>query len=156
MKKILISAILLAMVIGSCDGQKKENLIACNANDTINHPQTNIKVNREYDKNGNLIRYDSTYSYSYSNVSGSPANIDSLLNQFGFQMGDSGFFFQNPFDQDFFSTDSLFWQDPFMNPGYFGNSIQEQMEMMEQMIRRMDSISQPGTKPQFNSQRKNL
>ena len=156
MKKILISAILLALVVGSCDGQKKGNLIAFNGNDTINHPQTNIKVNREYDKNGNLIRYDSTYSYSYSNISGNPANIDSLLNQFGFQMGDSGFFFQNPFHHDFFSTDSLFWQDPFMNPGNFDNSIQEQMEMMEQMIRRMDSINQPIIKPQFNSQSKSL
>jgi len=39
--------------------------------DTIqkNLPKKNIDVNREYDKDGNLIRYDSTYVYSWSSDS---------------------------------------------------------------------------------------
>ena len=31
-----------------------------------NTPKEEIKVNREYDKNGNLIKFDSLYSYSWS------------------------------------------------------------------------------------------
>lgn len=31
-----------------------------------NQPQVNYKVNKQYDENGNLVGYDSTFTYSYS------------------------------------------------------------------------------------------
>ena len=43
-------------------------------------PKANIKVNKEYDKNGNLIRYDSTYTYVFT---GTDSLIkDSFLKEF--------------------------------------------------------------------------
>jgi len=52
----------LLMVLGSCTYAQKEQ-----KNKVIN-PKVDIKVNKEYDKNGNLIKYDSTYSIFWSNV----------------------------------------------------------------------------------------
>jgi hypothetical protein len=34
-------------------------------NDSLNKPNVNVKVNKEFDEKGNLTRYDSSYSYSY-------------------------------------------------------------------------------------------
>ena len=33
---------------------------------TVTNPKVDIKVNKEYDKNGNIIRYDSSYTYIYT------------------------------------------------------------------------------------------
>ena len=42
------------------------NTIAQNESKKNNSPKKDIKVNREYDEKGNLIRFDSVYSYSWS------------------------------------------------------------------------------------------
>ena len=64
--------------------------------DTIknNSPNESWNVNKKYDKNGNIIQYDSSYSYSYSST-GEYLNIDSLITNFGINN-----FFSNPFDLD--------------------------------------------------------
>ena len=57
MKRIAYVAIALSVTLYSCNGQEgktKESKVASNI------PQTNIKVDKQYDKNGNLIKYDST------------------------------------------------------------------------------------------------
>ena len=48
--------------------------------DTIknNSPNESWNVNKKYDKDGNIIQYDSSYSYSYSST-GEYLNIDSLI-----------------------------------------------------------------------------
>lgn len=43
------------------------NSLAQQPNQKSNSPKENSTVNREYDENGNLIRFDSTYTYSWSN-----------------------------------------------------------------------------------------
>ncbi|MFA9388914.1 MAG: hypothetical protein ACERKD_03855 [Prolixibacteraceae bacterium] len=64
-------------------------------------PDSQIKVNKEYDEQGNLIRYDSTSVSSWSSDSTySFMNVDSLENQLGF-------FFNDGFDQ-FFNDSSFF------------------------------------------------
>lgn len=72
-----------------------------------NSPKEDIKVNREYDEKGNLIKFDSTYSYSFSS--------DTTLKDFNFKD------FPDPFGMSFnFFNDSDFNQsffkdfDPFM------------------------------------------
>ena len=64
--------------------------------DTIknNSPNESWNVNKKYDKDGNIIQYDSSYSYSYSST-GEYLNIDSLITNFGINN-----FFSNPFDLD--------------------------------------------------------
>ncbi len=52
--------------------------------DSVKHenPKIQIKVNRKYDDKGNVIGYDSTYSYSYTYSNGQirDIDVDSLLN----------------------------------------------------------------------------
>jgi len=106
-------------------------------------PDVNIKVTTEYDESGNVIRYDSTYSYSYSG--NNLSMFDSIYRNFypDFQMNSMNFsshrfmnepFFSDPnfpfgsnlFFQDFFESDSMLLQfiDPFgeFNKGQENNS----------------------------------
>ena len=85
-----------------------------------NVPKSNITVNKEYDENGNLISYDSTYSWSYSNVQNDTILNDTAIygNREFFDHRD--FFPDVPFfDEDFFNHrflgDSLFYDRSFMD-----------------------------------------
>jgi hypothetical protein len=133
MKIILTVLILFVSYAGFSQSQNNKN-----------NPKKDIKVNRKYDKNGNLIRYDSTYVYTWSSDS---------LHQF---MPDSTFFNsdkiramqkqlmesmkhfhkndsvqKSPFDDPFFSDD--FFQHDFM-PKDFGNDqfFEDIFRMMKQ------------------------
>ena len=68
MKKLLLFALAIVIMLLSCDGQSKREIKNQQENST--QPQTEIKVNKEYDKDGNLVKYDSSYSYFYSNIEG--------------------------------------------------------------------------------------
>jgi hypothetical protein len=50
------------LVFFNCQGQETQQK---NKESAIK-PDENIQVNKEYDDQGNLTRYDSIYSYSYS------------------------------------------------------------------------------------------
>jgi len=58
MKKHLFIIILTICAINYTKAQNQEK--------SNNAPNEEIKVNREYDENGNLIKFDSLYSYSWS------------------------------------------------------------------------------------------
>ena len=79
MKRIGFITIACMLCFSSCNGQsgkeKKETA-------DKNAPKTDIKVNKEYDKDGNLIRYDSTYSSYYSNILNDTILGDSIFNNF--------------------------------------------------------------------------
>jgi len=64
---IAIACLAVVFQISSCQGQDEKQ--KGKEKPAVN-PQTNISVNKEYDESGNLIRYDSTYSYYYSNIEG--------------------------------------------------------------------------------------
>lgn len=74
-------------------------------------PKEDIRVNREYDENGNLIKYDSIYSYSWSGDSTllnaiSPENFPKIFDEHFEIFPDSlfsGKSFFDGFDQSFFS-----------------------------------------------------
>ena len=63
----LIFAILYFTLLTSCSAQEN-NKLNNTADSLANKPQTKIIVNKEYDEYGNLIKFDSTYSYFYSNI----------------------------------------------------------------------------------------
>ena len=64
MRQLITISLALSITLLSCNGQTK----ATEKQKADNLPQTNIKVNKEYDKNGKIIKYDSTYSSYYSNI----------------------------------------------------------------------------------------
>ena len=91
-------------------------------------PDVRTEVHKELDEQGNVIRYDSTYSWSYSGTdstwAGVMPDIDSMMQQLG-----ASFDF-NPWEQDFFSQDAF--ASPFSSDStggfqedFFFNSFQD-------------------------------
>ncbi|MBL7969251.1 MAG: hypothetical protein JNK09_19770 [Prolixibacteraceae bacterium] len=69
-------------------------------------PKEDIKVTREYDEQGNLIRFDSTYTYNWSSDttllnSMVPPDLDQIFKDHFSFFGDTNFF--EDFDQQFLS-----------------------------------------------------
>jgi len=86
---ILFSLLSFGLIVSSLaqKSDKKQNL-----------PLENSKVTREYDEKGNLIRFDSVYSYSYSSDSTLVKNI-----------------MPNGFPDFSFFSDSIFKGNPFLD-----------------------------------------
>lgn len=140
MKKVLI--LLLVLNIAGCNSQGKESKQTTNdkKDTTLVKPKETWDVKKEYDEFGNLIKYDSIYSWSYSNVKGDSlkVNLDSIMDSF------RGYFDKNtPFkwrdDFSFFpENDSLFMRDFFKEDYFYENWINQHSEL-DKMIKRMDS-----------------
>jgi len=145
MKRIGIIAIACMLCFSSCNGQsgkeKKETA-------DKNAPKTDIKVNKEYDENGNLIRYDSTYSYYYSNILNDSLLGDSIFNDFKSQFNQRYFFSQKPFFNDFFFQDSLLKYDFYKND-FFSKRFNNNMQQMDKLFMEMDSIKNYYFQKQF-------
>ena len=80
-------------------------------------PDVKIKVNKEFDDKGNVTRYDSTYSYSWSSNGQFSTNIDSLFMGFNhsFRVGGEFDSMLNNFGFDWpFGENDMFTQ-PFAN-----------------------------------------
>lgn len=109
--------------------------------DTIHRPKTDIQVNKKFDDKGNLIQYDSTYSYFYSSPNSRFNNInsDSVFKNFNEPFGNN---FNDLFDENMnsiFFNDSLFKYD-FYNKDYFSKRFQLNMRRFENMFKEMDSL----------------
>jgi hypothetical protein len=140
MKKL--ATLLLVLAISGCNSQVKEkNQTEKNENDnTVVKPVEKWDVNKEYDEFGNLIKYDSIYSWSYSNIKGDrlKVNLDSIMDSF------KAYFDKNPNfklrdDFTYFpKNDSLFMSE-FFKDDYFYRNWQTQHAELEKMIKRMDS-----------------
>jgi hypothetical protein len=96
-------------------------------------------VNKEYDKNGNLIRYDSTYSAYYSNILNDSVRGDSIFKNFKSQFNQKYLFSQKPYFNDFFFQDSLLKYDFYKN-AFFSNRFKNNMQQMDKLFLEMDSM----------------
>lgn len=140
--KNLIVLFLIPLFAFACNGQIRntEDKTESISSDSI-QPKTEFKVNKVYDENGNLIRYDSTYFWSYTNSFGDSVylDIDSVMSEFRPFMNKRLPGFYPQFNQDHFLVDSTFYQD-FMNPHYYFDRWNRDLEMMNEMMQRMDSL----------------
>jgi len=141
---MVILAIALSMTIQSCNGQKNEK----DKDLSQNLPQTNIKVNKEYDKNGNIIKYDSTYSAYYSNIKGDTLLRDSIFDNFKTQFNEKYFFSTQPYFNNFFFTDSLLGYD-FYKKDFFYKRFRNNTNYMDKLFHEMDSIKNSFYSQQF-------
>lgn len=136
-----ISIILLALLLSSCDGNTNGQSTESKKNnkDSLQKPQIAIKVNRQYDKKGNMIGFDSTYTSYYSNISGDTTKMDSLMGSFDhyFKKNHSSFF-RNQFDPLFFN-DSTRYPD-FFHDDFFMKRYELNDPYFRSMMHRMDSI----------------
>lgn len=136
MKKYLLFIILLFLTT-SCNAQNKIDRKTEHEN-TI-EPKENIIVNKEYDENGNLIRFDSTYSYFYSNL-----DSNSTLEGNAFKYFQEDFFnsfpnIQKPLLDDMFFEDSLLTYDFYKND-FFSKRFEMNWEKYNDIFKEMDSI----------------
>ncbi len=104
-----------------------------------NKPNETIIVDKKYDENGNLIKYDSAYTYYYSNVKDDTLLMDSLFNHFRFQFNQKFLFSEDPFFKDFFFQDSLL-NYGFYTKDLFLNRFKNNQNTMDKLFFDMDSI----------------
>lgn len=138
MRRIGFLLIAVAIALNSCDAQYKESKKEDNKTPQ-NMPKEDIKVNKEYDEAGNLIRFDSTYTYYYSNIDSNAILGDSIFNKFKDEFNMHYPFSYKPFFNDFFFQDSLLKYD-FYKEDFFLERFRRNMEQTEKMFQDMDSI----------------
>jgi len=143
-KKYVFSFIILLLVNACSFAQKKDDP------QPKNQPKVHIDVNKEYDENGNIIRYDSTYSWTWSNIDSLNEHLnDSLISQFFSPKSMLSF---SPFDDD--SLLDLF-RFPSFNDNFFdwGFDMDKQMESMlkrhhEMMLHQQELMNRLFKNPQ--------
>jgi hypothetical protein len=150
MKRMVFITIAVFLALTSCNGQtgKKEGNNAVKANE----PKTNIKVKKEYDDHGNIVRYDSTYTYVYSNPesnSVSDSIMENFSKHFSKHFSDENFFSDDPFLNDMFAGDSLLKSD-FGVKNFFSNDFMLNDQSMEKIFQRMDSVRRHFFRGQVN------
>ncbi|MDX1279005.1 hypothetical protein [Oceanihabitans sediminis] len=142
--KIYISLCLISLLSISCNSQNKnlENTEAKYDNQKIiQEPKGSWKVDKEFDENGNLIRYDSIYSWSsqdkYNKLSISQR--DSLIQSFKSKFFTNFLELKNQGFEDIFANDSLvsnyFFNDSFFESN-FGSDFMDINNIKKQLIAR--------------------
>jgi hypothetical protein len=141
MKNAISSLWVLALVCFSCQGQvdKKAKKQDTTPKQVIEKPKVEIKVNKKYDTNGNLISYDSTYTSFYADRKGDKVLLDSLFRDFK-----RSFYKQFPIMKEesfnhLFYNDSLLYND-FFHDDFFRKRMELNQEYMHKMMQQMDSI----------------
>jgi len=147
MMRFMLVAVLLTIGLASCNGQERKKTVMKDQN----KPQTDIKVTRKYDKNGNLVKYDSLYSSYYSNFQNDSIMRDSAVAQFKRYFKGKYKFSEEPFFNDLFFQDSLLKYD-FYRKDFFSNRFKNNMDKMDKLFEQMDSLKNQyfleQTKPQ--------
>ncbi len=88
---MLTFALSCSVLINISDAQEKED----------GKPEINIDVQKKYDEKGNMILYDSTYSYSWSDYA-NDMDLDSVLKRFHHHLELYNYFDDNFFPNSFF------------------------------------------------------
>ncbi|MBU1011398.1 MAG: hypothetical protein KKG99_00210 [Bacteroidetes bacterium] len=122
---ILIPALVFLSANALMAQEKKEN-----------NPKIEIKVNKEKDDKGNVIRFDSTYSYSWHGENMSQELMDSIFNEFKMNGHLKDFFKNDIFGNDFFDHDFLSHRDSILSGFDFGDFFNDDF-----FENRSDSLS---------------
>lgn len=105
-------------------------------------PKSSWKVNKEFDKNGNLIRYDSIYTWSsdgnFDNFNS--LNRDSLLQSFKSKFFTNFSDFQNQgFEDVIFAQDSLFTEQ-FFGKDFFKSDFGKDFMDIDKITQQMSEM----------------
>lgn len=112
--------LVVASMVFSCTGQ---NTSVPPADDK---PDVRISVNKQTDRHGRIIRYDSTYSYTYRSRGGA----DSLMSTLPW-------FHKSMWGRSFpWQRDSLFFRDDLFSPLNLNRQFEWHDKMFEQMLRQ--------------------
>lgn len=127
----------MTLVLWGCSGQEKKKE---ETKEDSTQPKEISKVFKEYDEFGNLIRYDSIYSWSYSNIKGDSitVNLDSIMHSFKNYFEKSSAIKWNQDFSYFPKNDSLFMKD-FFKDDYFFDHWEKQPLDFDEFLKKMDS-----------------
>ncbi|MBL7931612.1 MAG: hypothetical protein JNL60_06915 [Bacteroidia bacterium] len=147
MKTLNVVLVSLLMLMTSCNAQQDEYLKnlpflaeAGEANtDSLNKPDVRFKVNKKYDDRGNIVSYDSVYTYSYRGSNKGRLAMSPPEN-FPFPPGFSSSGFLNFPEMDPFANDTLFRRS--FNDDYFEKQMQKNLEMMKEFMRGFPPVPQ--------------
>lgn len=141
MKTVISVLFATVLVFTSCQGQdrikdRKENVKPQTSSE---RPKVDIKVNKLYDKNGNLISYDSTYTSYYSSRKGDKTLMDSLFKEFKPKFDKQFPLMKDESFNHLFYNDSLLYND-FFHDDFFSKRMELNQQYMRKMMQQMDSI----------------
>ena len=148
MKKVMLF-LFVAILATSCNAQDTENSSKNSSDleiqkDSLQKPKGNWKVNKEVDENGNIIRYDSIYSWSSSgNIKGMES--DSIFNQMQSMMQKRFSMLQSPRLNGFSENDSIikqFFSDDFFKDDFFSNRVPSGFQNMNEIMKQMEAMRQ--------------
>ncbi|WP_138433196.1 hypothetical protein [Winogradskyella algicola] len=148
MKKVMLF-LFVAILATSCNAQDTENSSKNSSDieiqkDSLQRPKGNWKVNKEVDENGNIIRYDSIYSWSSSgNIK--DVESDSIFNQMHTMMQKRFSMLQSPNLNDFAERDSImkqFFSDDFFKDDFFSNRVPPGFQNMDEIMKQMEAMRQ--------------
>jgi hypothetical protein len=105
------------------------------------NPNTKVRVNKQYDEKGNLIRYDSSYVFSYRGE-GHALMADSVLKSLQQPIDDFYSFKPFMFRQDIWPNDSLSLRHFQLFPPFESEEAKSVFEHMQEMMRRFDALRQ--------------
>lgn len=147
MKKYVF-ALLLGFMVAGCQAQndrtkstidlveKKTDSLA------VDKPKISWRVNKKYDEEGNVIGYDSIYSYSYNNLRNlsEEMNLDSIMNSMKFfSQGKLSPFLEDDDLKRFLDKDTLLDGNPFFDD-FFEKQRANNFSGMRELFQQMDSL----------------
>lgn len=145
MRKIAILS-LSAILTLSCNAQenKKEEELPNDHGKKLqssNEPLGTWKVDKEFDENGNLIHYDSIYSWSSADNFNALSSLDrdSILQSMQSEFYRNFSHFSDQGFDDVFSSDSLF-TNKFFDDAFFKSQFGEDFRNIDRMNKRMETM----------------
>ncbi|WP_147676876.1 hypothetical protein [Algibacter pacificus] len=128
----------IALLSLNCSGQNNENKQTEKL--SKEQPKGSWKVDKEFDENGNLIKYDSIYSWSSSkNIAGlSAKERDSMLQSFKSKFFNNYSRFEHQGFENLFSEDSPF-SEHFFNDDFFGSDFGRDFMDLDSITEQMFS-----------------
>ena len=163
--KTIVMALAVVLSLSSCNAQEKEQMDKSLISKTENEkpdPRGTWKVNKTLDENGNLIRYDSTYTYSYGTIDGqeiAEKDMDSALTAFRKYMEEK---MPQSFSRDIMAMPSMndSIRNNFFEKGVFENhweeffpDIQNQLKVMDSLHQQFFQQARPGLFPDVRRER---
>ena len=144
--------------LSACNGQPTSE-VTSESIDTLaerrDTPQVDVRVNKQYDEDGNLIAYDSSYTSVYQGRSGDAAFMDSVFKDFMPGFGMRYPFLNDPGFNSLFFPDTSFHRD-FFHHDFFQKRMEMNQRYMQRMMEQMDSLKnqyflRPAPSPQHRS-----
>jgi hypothetical protein len=141
MKKVFYFLFSILFVCYSCHEQennkaKKETKFP---KQVIEKPNVKVKVNKKYDKDGNLIAFDSTYISYYAGRINDSVVLDSLFKKFKPSFNKQFPIMNDQYFNQLFYNDSLFYND-FFHEDFFRKRMELNQQYINKMMQQMDSI----------------